>query len=163
MRAAAPPERGNRQQCAPAWSLPLFRRPGAARERVEIRIEFRHREGQGAGLHRGITQATNGDEAAFNKLEKAVIDVVFDQVKVVMPTWAKIVSTAGLKQFELYRVHDQKVPPPAALRVPADNVLDQIYRFRCIVDPQLPKDMAMIAKNIASAVAKGPHFQPTSP
>jgi hypothetical protein len=80
-----------------------------------------------------------GDVAAFHKLEEGVLDLAYEEVKDVMPTWAKVVSKWGLKGRALYVARDEKTPPPLDLRVPADDVLDQIYRFRCIVDPELPK------------------------
>jgi hypothetical protein len=102
-----------------------------------------------------FAKATSGDEAAFHKLESAVIDMVFDKVKVVMPTWAKVICKVGIKQFDLYRTRDTKVPPSSDPRVPADDELDQIYRFRCTVQPELVKEFEMIKKNIADARAKG--------
>jgi hypothetical protein len=121
-----------------------------------VSLEALHMIVKSLAFATNAAEATSGDEAAFHKLEQAVLDIVFDQIKIVMPTWARVVSKGGLKQFELYRAHDEKTPLPLELRVPADDVLDQIYRFRCIVEPQLPMEMAMVMKNIADTVAKGP-------
>ena len=43
------------------------------------------------------------------------------------------------------------------LRVPADDMLEQCYRFRCIVDPAFAQQMATFSKNVAS-LPTGPQW-----
>ena len=104
-----------------------------------------------------LSQATS-EAAALNILKDKAIDLVFD-AKIVMPTWAKIVAQKKVKDFTNFRIHDEKTPPQSDLRVPADYELDQIYRFRCIAQPEVMKERVkefeMIKKKVAGLKAKG--------
>ncbi len=101
-------------------------------------------------------KSINGDEQAAIKLQFDLLSEVLNPVlksKAIMPGWGRTCSRMALKGIEAYRLRDASTPTASAYDVEADLTLDQIYRFRCVMDPTKAKRdeeaFAMLRKNTA--------------
>ncbi len=100
------------------------------------------------GVHvaKGIEGSQEATQAIF---EEDLLGLLFEceGLKKVMPGWAKFAFEAKGKASTLFTGADEKQGLMVPQGVPADSILDQIYRFRCFIDPTLPRQIETAIKN----------------
>ena len=113
----------------------------------------------------GINGSKDATEAIFRE---DILGLLMDAgLETIMPGWAKFAFKANEKASTVYKLLECKDNSQTQLtterRVPADSSLDQIYRFRCMIDPTLPKQIEKALKDnhkLMAAVLENPPMTP---
>lgn len=124
------------------------------------------------GLHG--TQVAHGDSDAWKALlQDGVLEFLkLESVKEILPSWGRTAldldtyilegKDAVVEKCRTLTVSENGSGTPPKVRVPADDILDQCYRFRWLVEPafrQEVKDteisMKILARNLAAAKMRG--------
>ena len=97
-----------------------------------------------------VAQGIEGNREAWDSIfSEYILGLLYElKLKTIMPGWAKSAFEAKGVASVLYTAMDNPTRDWAIPeRVPADAILDQIYRFRCLVHPSLPKQIESAIKN----------------
>lgn len=109
-------------------------------------------------LAKATLYANQGDKAAWETLVRDdILDMLFHEVEMMLPSWARLAvqvkpyisgSYDALKtECTVHNVQGERQSMP---RVPADIILNQIYRFQCIVDPTFQRQVQLLNNNISA-------------
>ena len=100
-----------------------------------------------------VLRAGHGDQAAWGDVMEDVFDHLCSQYEYVLPSWARIAVAmkphaqtayqAGRECFTRETTPGKVLGTKPPLRVPADEILEQCYRFRCMMDPSWPAQLRL--------------------